>query len=933
MELSLFLFIVCSVPVSHQYLLPDHVAPSHYQLRLMYDVDPNTNYSFYGVADIQISTKKATSKIILHAQNYMISEDKVSVVGQKDVPKVTGVKLNDTYNFLEITLDKDLEENKNYTLIIPFYGNLMRELDGVYISAYKDKKNGKTEYLIATQFQPISARKGFPCFDEPMFKSTFSLVLGHSKEYTAVSNMPLATSSLDNALEDYWPWDVVGKKFRKELSSFVWDEFDKSVPMSSYLVAFVVSKYSYKSAPNTSNTKFRIWARSDAIEQTSYASEVGPAVLSHFERWFNVSFPLPKQDMVAIPDFVAEGMENWGLVTYEDAALLYHDRESSLSDKERIASLIAHELAHQWFGNLVTMKSWSDLWLNEGFATFVASLGVNAIEPSWHADINNAVENTLTVFNLDVLESSHPVSVPLEDPTAITEIFDDISYSKGATLIRMMEMFLGEEAFREALHNYLIKYSYSNAEQDDLWSELNAVVMNKGALNNNMTVKQVMDTWTKQTGFPLVTVNRNYSDKSVNISQKRYVWRQEILSSQSWWIPLSIKCESGTEDPKLVWLSNEEGVLDDKHLEHGCDQNEWMLFNYNMMAPFRVNYDENNWKLLINTLTSDKYSVIPVEGRVQMLSDAFELAWNNQLDYGMTLQLASYLQREQEYLPLYTGLSGLSKISNVLKRSAEYGLFQEYVRMLITRIYQSGGLAVKNIVNGDDLNSVKIQVLSSSWACSMNVPGCEDNALEMFQQWMKTQNPDENNPIPVDLRSIVTCVGIHRGSEFHWSWSLERRNRSDVAATREHLLDSLACSRDVWILAKFLEWTLTENDELHRQESSRVISEVISSEVGYYVARDFIYNRIKDIHTAFYDQSEGITDIMKTLLGQFTTQKELDEFLSWQKRNDELLSESKMAVAQGIETARTNIQWVETMKPIFMDRLKEFIRTSSSTSF
>ncbi|OWR51448.1 aminopeptidase N protein, partial [Danaus plexippus plexippus] len=882
----------------------------------------------------------------------------------------------------------------------------------------------------------------------------------------------------------------------KERSAFIWDEFDKSVPMSSYLVAFVVSKYSYKSAPNTSNTKFRIWARSDDIEQTSYSCKVGPAVLSQFERWFNVSFPLPKQDMVAIPDFDAEGMENWGLVTYEDAALLYHDRESSLSDKERIASLIAHELAHQWFGNLVTMKSWSDLWLNEGFATFVASLGVNAIEPTWHADINNAVENTLTVFNLDVLESSHPVSVPLEDPRDITEIFDDISYSKGATLIRMMEMFLGEEDFRQALHNYLIKYSYSNAAQDDLWSELNAVVMNKGVLNRNMTVKRVMDTWTKQTGFPLLTVNRNYSDKSVNISQKRYVWRQEILSPQGWWIPLSMKCERGTGDQKLLWLSDEEGVLvekrlehgcgqnewllfnynmmvhifddisyskgatlirmmemflgeedfrqalhnylikysysnaaqDDlwselnavvmnkgvlnrnmtvkrvmdtwtkqtgfplltvnrnysdksvnisqkryvwrqeilspqgwwiplsmkcergtgdqkllwlsdeegvlveKRLEHGCGQNEWLLFNYNMMAPFRVNYDDNNWKLLINTLTSDQYTLIPVEGRVQLLSDAFELAWNNQLDYGMTLQLASYLQKEQEYLPLYAGLSGLSKISNVLKRSAEYGVFQEYVRILITRIYQSGGLAHKNIVNGADLNGVKIQGLSSSWACSMNVPGCEDNALEMFHQWMKIQNPDENNPIPVDLRSIVTCVGIHRGSEYHWSWSLERRKHSNVAASREHLLNSLACSRDVWILAQYLEWTLTESDELHRQESSRVISEVVSSEVGYYVARDFIYNRIKDIYTAFYDQSEGIADIMKSLLGQFTSQKELDEFLSWQKKNDELLSDSKMAVAQGIETARNNIRWVETMKPIFMDRLKEVIRSSSSTS-
>ncbi|CAG9794645.1 unnamed protein product [Diatraea saccharalis] len=838
--------------VGGSFLLPGDVRPSHYDLRVTYDLDPATNYSYYGVVDILLAANKPTSKIILHAKDFNITSESILISGQQNPPTAKSAIINSTYDFLTITLDRMLDTDVNYTVTIPFYGNLKQGLDGVYISSYVNRLTKVTEYLITTQFEAISARKGFPCFDEPMYKATYRITLGHHKQFTAVSNMPLKSRIEENVLEKYWPWQIVQQKFGKNISQFVWDEFDESVPMSTYLVAFVVSNFSHVESPaDLSTTKFRIWARSDAIDQTSYAANIGPRVLTHFEKFFNVSFPLPKQDMFAIPDFSAGAMENWGLITYRETALLYDKQQSSFLNKERVAEVIAHELAHQWFGNLVTMKWWSDLWLNEGFATFMASVGVDAVEPNWRADRSYAVENIMSILKLDALESSHPVSVPIDDPKRISEIFDTISYKKGSTLIRMMTMFLGEDVFKKALHNYLIKYSYKNAEQDDLWHELTHVSHMHGRLAGNMTVKQVMDTWTKQTGYPILTVTRDYTDQSLTIAQKRYLsLSARSGTGSSWWVPLRVLCEAdaaAAED--LQWLSDTDGVSSLHQFKHNSQPEQWVLFNYDMLAPYRVNYDKKNWMLLSNALNSDRYTSVPVLGRVQLLSDAFALAWTNRLDYSIALELASYLKRENEVLPLTTGLTALGTIDNVLSRSPEYGAFQKYMRRLITDTYQrAGGLAVKKILNGDNLNSVKLQVMTSQWACRMKVPGCEENAIELFQQWMDTSDPDKENPIPLDLRRTVYCVALRRGSVRHWRFALARMQRANVAAARDKLLGALACTNELWILNQYLEWTITEGSVIRRQDAATVIASITRSTIGYYVAKEFIYDHIAELH-------------------------------------------------------------------------------------
>lgn len=244
--------------------------------------------------------------------------------------------------------------------------------------------------------------------------------------------------------------------FREGSDEYVWDVYEESVPMSTYLVAFVVSKFGYEISPQYgNNVMFRIWARKDALDQIAYAKEMGPKMLKYFEDYFNVSYPLPKQDMIAIPDFSAGAMENWGLITYRETALLFKPGVSAIGSKQRIATVISHELAHQWFGNLVTPSWWTDLWLNEGFASYVEYLGVEAAQPELKLLEQFQYLDLQSVLRIDALETSHPISIPVGHPDEINEIFDRISYAKGASIIRMMDHFLSEETFRKGLTNYL----------------------------------------------------------------------------------------------------------------------------------------------------------------------------------------------------------------------------------------------------------------------------------------------------------------------------------------------------------------------------------------------------------------------------------------------------------------------------------------------
>lgn len=474
--------------------------------------------------------------------------------------------------------------------------------------------------------------------------------------------------------------------FRTGLNDYVWSVFEESVPMSTYLVAYSVNDFAFKlsepsklvtnaPAAKENNVVFRTWARPEAIDQCNYASEVGPRVLSYYEDIFGIPFPLKKVDEIAIPDFSAGAMENWGLVTYRETALLFAPNVSSESNKERIASVIAHELAHQWFGNLVTMKWWTDLWLNEGFATYIASLGVHNLNPEWDSYNEESLDNILTTFRRDAQISSHPISQPILNTSQIGERFDSISYKKGSSVLRMLHLLLGQMSFFDSVKDYLLKHKYQNAEQDDLWQAFTDKAHLYNRISDSYDMKTIMDSWTLQTGYPIIKVKRDYQTGSVEISQQRFLENSTLSAEEydkCWWVPLSYTTSSemdfSTTTPKN-WLECDRntGSSVPIKLDNVVGENDWIIFNIQLSGVYRVMYDRENWYLLNKTLNSEKHTSIDVMNRALLIDDVIWLAWSGYHDYNVTFDILEYLTLERDYLPWRSALDGLNSVNRLLK--------------------------------------------------------------------------------------------------------------------------------------------------------------------------------------------------------------------------------------------------------------------------
>ncbi|XP_025832297.1 aminopeptidase N [Agrilus planipennis] len=866
--------------------LPKDVVPRSYEIKLIpYMLEGN--FTFQGEVSILLNIIYDTYSITLHSDDLVVRNVLVySAVNkpyrnEKNIP-VKIVNFDRKRQFVIIELNEKLQAGIEYYLEIQYTGELKDVLQGIYRSSYT--ANNKTWWIAATQFQPTDARRAFPCFDEPALKARFKISIARPRNMNSISNMPKLGSKSDI---------VVG------MPGYEWDHFEESLPMSTYLVAFVISNFE-----KISDGNFSVWARKEALLQARYSLEIGPKILRFYENYFKIKFPLPKIDMIALPDFSAGAMENWGLITYRETAMLYLEGVSDKATLQRVATVISHELAHQWFGNLVTPKWWTDLWLNEGFASYMEYIGTNAIYPEWNVLDQFVVYELQSVFSLDALKSSHEISVEVNNPTEINDIFDRISYAKGATIIRMMDNFLTTEVFQRGLTKYLKARLFGNAEQDDLWAALTLEAHESKVLDLNTTVKEIMDTWTLQTGFPIVTVERDYKNKRFTCKQRRFfidnrLYSNDTSNGSKWWIPLTY--EYKTDDVmRSAWLRAEpEIVLKDKYPE------DWLLVNVNQTGYYRVNYDKRNWELLLSQLMNEKeYVKIPTANRAQILDDVMNLAVSGDLDYDLALNITVYLKHEKDYVPWKAALTALEYIEEMVIRTADFEHYKNYMLDLTEKLYHEIGFKEKPT---DSQLTIYTRFALLWRVCLLGNLDCVRNAVIQFQNWRMSPDPDRHNPISPNIKSLVYCTAIRVGGQEEWDFAWKRYAASEVGSDKEILLTALGCSREIWLLSRYLHWAVTENSGIRKQDSARVFSAVANNPVGQDLAFRFLKENWLKIRDYVGSSIMLLNAIIRSCTSKSSTRLEIEEMERFAKIMEEDVV--TRTIQQAIEQAEANVNW------------------------
>lgn len=563
--------------------LLDTFTPNHYNLTL--DLTRAEEKEFSGT--VIISGESTSESISLHSKGLTIQS---ATIDNQPADVSFG-------EFDELRLSQPNLKNRKHTIRIDFSGNITDAMHGLYPCYFTH--DGVKKQLFATQFESHHTREVFPCVDEPAAKAEYDLTLITRPKITVLGNMPV--------------------KSEEENGDSLTTTFEKTPRMSSYLLAFVIGELHKKSAHTKSGVEVNVWATPAQNENTlDFALDIATRSIDFYDEYFGVKYPLPKSDHVALPDFSSGAMENWGLITYRESCLLADPELTPESSRRFIATVIAHELSHQWFGNLVTMNWWNDLWLNESFANMMEYVAIDALQPDWHMWEDFATNEVTAALRRDSLDGVQSVQADVNHPDEISTLFDPaIVYAKGGRLLVMVRKLIGEEAFRAGLKSYFEKFAYKNTVGNDLWQELESA--------SSQPIVNLMNAWISQPGLPVVSVSNSH-DAAI-LSQERFFIGEHQPSNALWPIPLF------ANQPLDVKILNqkETAVSIEKPLQLNC----------NLSAHFITKYDESTCEYLLKNITE-----LPTLDKICILQDATILARAGFENSASLLPLALSLKTE-----------------------------------------------------------------------------------------------------------------------------------------------------------------------------------------------------------------------------------------------------------------------------------------------
>uniref|UniRef100_A0A8C4HYL1 Aminopeptidase n=1 Tax=Dicentrarchus labrax TaxID=13489 RepID=A0A8C4HYL1_DICLA len=845
------------------YRLPDSLVPLSYNVTLWPRLEPDARgmFVFTGHSAVVFRCVKETDLIIIHSNKLNLTtfyghHAKLTGLGKATVPTIQKSWLVVKTEYLVLQLHSRLAVGSLYLLYTEFLGELADDLQGFYRSEYIE--DGVKKVVATSQMQATYARKTFPCFDEPAMKAVFNVIIIHDRATVALSNGRDIDSVIDGV-----PVSVT--------------TFEPTERMSTYLLAFIVSDFVKIQSTQNNSLLVRIWARRKAIadRQGDYALSVTGPILQFYEHYYNATYPLSKSDQIALPDFNAGAMENWGLITYRETALLYDPMLSSTGNKERVTTVISHELAHMWFGNLVTLQWWNDLWLNEGFASYVEYLGADYAEPTWNIKDQIILSDVHKVFAVDALASSHPLSRREEEvnnPAEISEMFNTISYSKGAAVLRMLSEFLTEPVFAKGLSSYLNTFAFNNTVYTDLWDHLQKAVENTPGMHIPHTVHNIMNHWTLQMGFPVVTIDT----------------RTGILP-----YPISLQYFSPDINSQMR-VSGED----------------WVLANTNVSGYFRVNYDLYNWDRLLSLLSTN-HQALSIINRAQIIDDTFNLARAKIISTTLALRTTKYLSKERDYIPWDSALRNLDYYILMFDRTEVYGALQAYLKKQIQPLFEHFKTITANWTKVPTKHTDQYnQINAVGYACGMGVEGCRELIKSWYRQWM--ENP-HHNPIHPNLKSTVYCSAIAFGGVEEWDFAWRMFKNATLASEASRLRAAMSCTKAPWLLNRYLEYTL-DPTKIRKQDATSTIQYVARNIVGMPLAWNFVRARWGYIFQ-YGKGSFSFSNLINGITKRFSSEFELQELKKFKEENLHVgFGSATLALEQAIEKTTANIKWVTENK-------------------
>ena len=813
------------------------------------------NFKFNGEEIITLNLSKPTNSIKLDAAELSIKESHI-IQGGKIISSESS--LNEKDEKLTIKLAKKIKGKAK--LSIKFTGTLNDRLLGFYKSQYKDRK-GKTKYLATTQFEAADARRAFPCWDEPAVKATFDVSLLVDKHLDAISNMPVIS--------------------KKKTGTKILYKFVRTPIMSTYLLYLGVGEFEYLHG-KLRNIKIRIVTTKGNKNKGKLSLDFTKKFLGEYEKYFGIKYPLPKLDMIAIPDFAAGAMENWGAITFREAILLYDTKTSSTRTKQYIAEVISHELAHQWFGNLVTMKWWNDLWLNESFATFMATKIVNKFYPEWDLWDQFLGDAMLEAMSLDALKNSHPINVDVKHPAQIREIFDAISYDKGGNVLRMLENYVGIENFRKGLKYYLTQHRYSNAEGRDLWKSIGKVA--------HKPVDAMMKTWIDQVGYPVVDVKRNNS--KVSLTQRRFLSDGSISSKNRWAIPIHI--EEGNHESSIL-MKSQKSVMSLKN----TDSN--FIINSGRYGFYRVQYDDNslaNLSLLIDE------KILNHVDRWSLQNDLFSQCVSGTKQLQEYLDFTTSYHDEDDYITLQNlaqNLYHLYKLTRKEKFSDEIHTYN--VQFLGTIFDRLGWDSQKNEKHTNALlRSFVITALGK-----LGDKEILNEAKKRFNKFLKNKNS-----LAADLQEPVFVLMAWQGNEKTYNKLLSLYKKSTLQEEKIRFLIAMCNFKQKNLLLKTLALSLTP--EVRSQNIRVPIMGVSANIYGSDILWPWLKNHWKKLVRRF-GVGNPLANRIVASIGSVIDDKQEKDLRKFFKRNP--LPGTERVIEQTLERVRIKSAFLRRIKREF----------------